>query len=155
MVALVEMKIRPMNQLLLFLIGISLSAACGALEIEYTNLNPFSGEASRGEGLLLTGEIKPGDYRRLVNKIADNPEQYFSAIGIILASRGGDVGEALRIAHLVKGLRAEAFVGKATGPCLSACFLVFSAAARRDATPDTIGLHRPYVDPQYLTTLSP
>lgn len=124
-----------------------------ALEITYSNLNPFDGSISKAEGLLLKGEIAPGDYAYLLDVIRSDTDRFWRSTGFVLASPGGDVQEALRIARLVKGTYSSVFVGEAAGPCVSACFFIFSAATFRDAGSRTLGIHRPYIHPQRLVSV--
>ena len=129
-----------------------------ALDITYTNLNPYTTKFKNNtEALYLKGEIQPGDYRKLVEIIYNDVFKFITATrrSIILASEGGDVNEALKIARLVKGVRASVSVGPVTGKCISACFLIYAAAVERDASAGTIGIHRPYLHPQQLSELSP
>jgi hypothetical protein len=108
------------------------------------------------EVLLLKGEIVPGDYQRLLKIIGANPDRYWQSIGMALASPGGDIQEALKIARFVKGLYTPVYVGRATGPCVSACFFIFASAATREAGgTGKIGIHRPYVHPQRMSSISP
>ena len=148
--------------IILFLIAFLLSRSVFALEIKYSNVNPFDGGHIADEVLTLKGEITPGDYDYLLNVIWNNPLRFFrereggiSSPIIVLASPGGDIQEAVKIARLVKGVYAHAWVGKATGACASACFFIFASGADRMATPGTLGIHRPYVHPRQLASLSP
>jgi len=139
-----------------YLIWALLSCPVFGSEITYSSVNPFVGGSSiEGEGLLLKGEIEPGDYQRLLKIIRANPDRFWQSKGIVLASPGGDIQEALKIARFVKGTYTPVFVGKATGPCVSACFFIYATAARREAATETIGIHRPYVHPQHLNSLTP
>lgn len=139
---------------ILCLCASALSPPASALEISYSSLNPFDGSVSKGEGLLLSGEIVPGDYEYLIEIIRHDQDRFWRSKGFILASPGGDIQEALRIARLVKRTYSPAYVGEATGPCVSACFFIFSAAARREAGHRTLGIHRPYIHPRRLVTTS-
>ena len=133
-------------------------AACSiqskALEISYIKQEPFEGTSSPNEGLLLKGEIVPGDYDRLIDIVKKSPERFYASTGLILASPGGDISEALKIADFVKKTYSPVWVGEWAGPCISACFLIYSSASKREAGTGTIGVHRPYVNPTRLTTLS-
>lgn len=124
-------------------------------EITYSSVNPFDGSRIEGEVLLLKGEIVPGDYQRLLKIIGANPDRFWQSKGIVLASPGGDIQEALIIARFVKGTYTPVFVGKATGPCVSACFSIFASAARREAGTGMIGIHRPYVHPLRMSSMTP
>ena len=74
---------------------------------------------------------------------------------LILASPGGDVTEALKIGRLVKRLYAEVFVGPTFGPCASACFIIFASSVHRMGMAGLVGIHRPYLSPARLRSLSP
>jgi hypothetical protein len=138
-----------------FVTALLLPECAASLEINYSSQNPFSGETlNRAEGIVLRGEIAPGDYEHLLRFIAADQERYWRSNGFILASNGGDVQEAIKIARLIKGLYAQVFVGEASGRCISACFLIFVAGTHRSAVGGIVGIHRPYVDPRRLTTLS-
>ncbi len=130
------------------------SPSASALEITYSNLNPFDGSISKGEGLLLRGEIVPGDYEYLLEVIRRDQDRFWRSTGFVLASPGGDIQEELKIARLIKGTYSSVYVGKAAGPCVSACFFIFSAAARREAGTRTLGIHRPYIHPRRLVSMS-
>jgi ATP-dependent protease ClpP protease subunit len=96
--------------------------------------------------LVLSGEIAPGDYDRLLSKILEDQDRFLAQNKIILASDGGDVAEALKIAGLVKALVAGIIVGPLTGRCVSACFFIYAAAGQREADGDRlIGINRPYL----------
>jgi hypothetical protein len=96
--------------------------------------------------LVISGEIAPGDYDRLLSKILDDQNRFLAQNKIILASDGGDVAEALKIAKLVKSLYAGIIVGPLTGRCVSACFFIYAAAGQREADGDRlIGINRPYM----------
>lgn len=103
--------------------------------------------------LLLSGPIAPGDADRLVRMLleplADRP---MLVSELVLESAGGNLGESLRLASLVRGLHLDTRL-RAGGKCSSACFFIFLAgdnrlAAERKAgeqSPGRIGLHRPYL----------
>lgn len=134
---------------------IIISTPANALEISYSRINPFDGSSSTpGEGLLLRGEIGPGDYDHLLNVIRQDEERFWRSSGFVLASPGGDIEEALLIARLVRRTFSSAYVGKATGPCVSACFFIYSSSVRRLAGARTLGIHRPYIHPRRLRSMS-
>lgn len=133
------------------------SPALGA-EISYIDYNPVTKEKlPGGPGILLfSGEIVPGDYGRLLAKIADTQDAFFTTSEIVLASDGGDVPEAIKIAKLVKSIYATAVVAPGTGRCVSACFLIYAAANERQSDNERlIGIHRPYIVDQQLASMSP
>jgi hypothetical protein len=125
------------------------------MEFSITNASPWSGNDSDINYVLLKGEIVPGDYSRLL-EFAINKNVNLAQYPFILASPGGDVSEALKIGQLVKSLYATVVVGPATGQCVSACFIIFASAVDRIMNNDKmIGIHRPYVYPDRLRSLSP
>lgn len=95
--------------------------------------------------LVLSGEIVIGDFEALLSRILSDEERFLAQNKIILASDGGDVAEALKIANLVKSLYSQLSVGPLTGRCVSACFFVYAAAAQREADGDKLlGINRPF-----------
>lgn len=126
-------------------------------EISYIDFEPFTHQSTGPASyLLLSGDIVPGDYKKLLSTILENKERFLFYDQIILASNGGDVAEAIRIAKLVKSLYAEVVVGPITGRCVSACFLIYAAANERTSDDERlIGIHRPYLPDSQLASLSP
>jgi hypothetical protein len=124
-----------------------MSAPCGGAEIFYMDHDAVTGGYIGPTGpLVLSGEIIPGDYDRLLRKVSEDPNRFLAGNKIILASDGGDVAEALKIAKLVKSLFAGIIVGPLTGRCVSACFFIYAAAAQREVDGDRlIGINRPYI----------
>jgi hypothetical protein len=149
-----------MRKWLLVWVPISLLACARLLgaEISYIDYEPvFKQKLPGGPGLLLlSGEIVPGDYGRLLAQIFYSQDAFFTTNEIILASDGGDVPEAIKIAKLVKSLYSTVVVGPATGRCVSACFLIYAAANERESDNEKlIGIHRPYIVDQELASMSP
>lgn len=106
--------------------------------------------------LVISGDINPGDYERLVARITGDENRFLSQNKIIVASNGGDVGEAIKVALLIQSMYSEVTVGPQTGPCLGACFLIYVAAERRATDGEKlIGLHRPTLIDSLSATLSP
>jgi len=126
---------------------VSISAPAAGAEIFYMDHDAFTEKFVGPVGpLVFSGEIEPGDYDRLLTRILDDENRFFIENKILLASDGGDVGEALKIAKLVKSLYAEIIVGPQTGRCVSACFLIYAAAQQRGTEGERlIGINRPYV----------
>lgn len=125
------------------------------MEFSLSHLTPFTGKYSDLEYVLLKGEIIPGDYNRLL-EFAVNNNVDLAQHPIILASPGGDVSEALKIGELLKRLYVAAVVGPVTGQCVSACFIIFASSVDRIMNNEKmIGIHRPYVYPDRLRSLSP
>lgn len=149
-----------MRNWLLVWVPISLLACARVLgaEISYIDYEPvFKQKLPGGPGvLLLSGEIVPGDYGRLLAQIFYSQDAFFTTNEIILASDGGDVQEAIKIAKLLKSLYATVVVGPATGRCVSACFLIYAAANERESDNEKlIGIHRPYIVDEQLASMSP
>lgn len=116
-----------------------------AADFFYMDRDGFTNEYVGPTGpLVLSGEIAPGDYARLLDRIAADPDRFFAQNKLILASAEGNAAEAMRIARLVKSLYTEVVVGPLTGRCAGACFLVYAAAARRATDGEKLlGVSRP------------
>jgi hypothetical protein len=116
-------------------------------EVFYMDHDPYTDKYVGPVGpLVFSGEIAAGDYDRLLSKILEDQNRFLAQNKIILASDGGDVAEALKIAGLVKSLFAGIIVGPLTGRCVSACFFIYAAAGQREADGDRlIGINRPYI----------
>ncbi|MDP8983612.1 MAG: hypothetical protein M3N97_00965 [Pseudomonadota bacterium] len=135
-----------------------ISTATPGADFRYIDHEPFTNHkyAGSAETLVLSGEIIPGDYDRLLNKILDDENRFMLQNTVILASNGGDVAEAIKIARLLKAMYTEVQVGPLTGRCVSACFLIYAAASERKTDDERlIGIHRPYVVDSQLSLLSP
>jgi hypothetical protein len=124
-------------------------------ELFYMDHDPFTREYVGPTGpLVLSGEIVPGDYERLLAKIAADEDRFIGQNKLILASDGGDIAEAVRIATLVRSLDTEVVVGPTTGRCVGACFLVYSAAVLRGTDgARLLGLTRPTATNEDLESL--
>jgi hypothetical protein len=118
-----------------------------AAELFYMDHDPLTEKFVGPVGpLVFSGEIEPGDYDHLLAKILDDEDRFLSQNKIILASDGGDVAEALKIAGLVKSLFSEVIVGTQTGRCVSACFFIYAAAQQRGTEGERlVGINRPYI----------
>jgi hypothetical protein len=116
-------------------------------ELFYMDHDPVTHEYVGPVGpLVFSGEIVPGDYERLLSKISGDENRYLSQNKLILASDGGDVTEALKIAKLVKSLFSEIIVEPLTGRCVSACFFIYAAASQREADGERlVGINRPFI----------
>jgi hypothetical protein len=144
-------KNRPMSRRAVFLSLVLLSAfaplngPASAAEIFYMDRDAFSNEYVGPVGpLVLSGEIIPGDYARLLAKIAEDQNRFLSQDKLILASSQGNADEAMKIARLVKSLYTEVVVGPLTGRCAGACFLIYAAAATRGTDGENLlGVSRP------------
>lgn len=122
--------------------------------------------------IFLSGVIEPGDAARLAQILRDPPNSRTLWEGVHLDSPGGDVEEALRLTALVREAmlytqnaddllhEAPAAAGSIHGyTCASACFLVLVAGANRymrvDDAGGRIGFHRPFLDPDVDSGVSP
>ena len=101
----------------------------------------------------MSGEIRRGDYERLLSFIARDPERFRASI-VVLASPGGDLLEAIKIGNVIKASYQTVYVNHLVGPCASACFLIYVAAVSRVGTVPSIGIHRPHFEPHYFSKLS-
>ncbi|MFZ5539311.1 MAG: hypothetical protein ACOY5V_06185 [Pseudomonadota bacterium] len=135
--------------------------------------NSKTEQATRSCTIKLTGKIEDGDSARLRATIRSPMPAGFHFNTLLLDSPGGDVGEALRIASVVReamletttmrrvtdidteALRRGDKLPRMHWRCVSACFLVWVAGAERTSFsavdpehgPVGIGLHRPYFAP--------
>jgi len=114
-------------------------------ELYYLDRDAFNNEYVGPVGpLVLSGEITPGDYDRLLAKIAEDDKRFLSQNKLILASSEGNAGEAMKIARLVKALYTQVVVGPLTGRCAGACFLIYAAAVERGTDGENLlGVTRP------------
>jgi hypothetical protein len=116
-------------------------------DLFYMDHDPFTDRYVGPIGpLVISGEIMPGDYDQLLSKITADESRFLALNKVILASDGGDVAEALKIAGLIKSLYSEVIVGTLTGRCVSACFFIYAAASQREVNGERLlGINRPYI----------
>src|ERR1700686_5339627 len=75
-----------------------INAPALSAELFYLDHDPFTGKYVGAAGpLVLSGEIAPGDFDRLLSKILDDENRFLSRNKIILASSDGDASEAMKI----------------------------------------------------------
>lgn len=87
-------------------------------------------------GILLQGEILPGDLQRVRNVLDAQGN-----VPILLHSNGGRVGEALQIAELIRTRRLTTHLPP-KAVCASACVLIFAGGVVRTADRTArIGVH--------------
>jgi hypothetical protein len=123
-----------------------LSGACArSAELYYLDRDAFNNEYVGPIGpLVLSGEIAPGDYDRLLAKIAEDDNRFLSQNKLVLASNEGNATEAMKIAGLIKALYTQVVVGPLTGRCAGACFLIYAAAVERGTDGENLlGVTRP------------
>jgi hypothetical protein len=115
-----------------------------AAELFYLDRDPFNNQYTGPVGpLALSGEILPGDYAKLLARIAEDPDRFLERNKLFLASSDGNAAEAIKIAKLLQALYTEVIVGPLTGRCVGACFLIYAAAGARGTDGDNLlGLHR-------------
>ena len=115
-----------------FAVSLALGASARGAELFYMDHDAFTTQYVGAVGpLVISGDIEPGDFDRVLQKIADDQPRFLAQNKIILASQEGDVAEAIKVAALVKSLHAAVSVGPMTGKCVGACFLIYAAAGER------------------------
>lgn len=107
--------------------------------------------------LTMRGEIELGDRERLLAFVLENRQAFVDhADRVAFVIDGGDVLEAMEIGRFLGDALVEAWLPDAGSTrCVSACFLMFAAAAARSAQPDTVGIHRPYFSPRAVARAEP
>jgi hypothetical protein len=142
--------------LLMFVTAVMAVRAQGA-EIFYMDHDEVTAHYVGPVGpLVISGELDTGDYARLLRRIGEDENRFLSQNRIILASNGGDVVEAIKIAQLLQAMFTQVSVSPQAGPCVGACFLIYAAAAERTADAEhLIGLHRPTLLPSVAGSLAP
>lgn len=134
-------------------------------------------ERNGGCTIVMTGEIVKGDSQRLIDHIRSgkNSRSHFYR-RILLNSPGGSVSEALSIAQIVIDNVLDTNTSaywlpledkrERNGICVSACFLIWVAGAKRESysrppgnqfglPPAGLGLHRPFFSSDEFVKLSP
>ena len=138
--------------LLLFLLPLSSPGAEIVLG-SFGAKNSESGESSKN-AIWLEGQIVQGDYDQFLDIYGsgriETPRGDLYPSYLRLSSPGGDLTEAIKIAEFVERLKIEVSMA---GPCNSACFFVLVGSPKRRFAV-SVGLHRPYFDRQYFSSLS-
>ena len=142
-------------------LGMVLCWACcsaQALQMEVKPLKlPHGVEVS---ALHLSGTMVEGDGEKLEGLLRQPQAFRTHTLWLALDVEGGSVREALRMA---RSLRQWGFVSHVPAPakCLSACIFLYAAGLLRipavddqQAIVSNIGLHRAFIAPKYLATLS-
>ena len=115
-------------------------AACSAMDISF-----LSGADDGGPGLLLQGEIKPGDTARIVPILIDLYRRGQTP-RLVLDSPGGNILDADKLALVIRKASVPVTV-PAGRTCASACFLLFAASPDRTASMlASIGVHSASMD---------
>ena len=105
-------------------------------------------------GITLSGQIRAGDYERLLAHYRSTPEKFVTNQTFRLNSEGGSVLEAIKIAHFVKSTLRVTLV-TADDKCLSSCFLILVAGGERIVSDSRVGIHRPYYATEDFKVLRP
>lgn len=83
----------------------------------------------RGDHLVATGPIRPGTGKDFIAFLA-RPE--ISAVRVVeLDSSGGRIGDAVRMARLIRQKKWATLVDARAADCASACTMLFAAGVRR------------------------
>lgn len=128
-------------------------ASARAAEIKL--FHPFKGVTWKGS-ISISGPLIEGDAQKLVSLMISIKADFFY---ISLNSPGGSVIEALKMAEIIREMRAEVRTTQ-PGICASACFFLWLAGAHRIAGASDLdesgwlGLHRPYLSSPTGTELS-
>jgi hypothetical protein len=120
------------------------STPAAAAELFYMDRDSFNNQYTGPVGpLVLSGEILPGDYAKLLARIAEDPDRFLERNKLFLASSDGNAAEAIKIGKLLRALYTEVIVGPLTGRCAGACFLIYTAASARGTDGvNLLGIHR-------------
>ena len=137
----------------LFSIALLFSLQANSAEVEIRQHNPISNAQSKNPFIYLKGDIKTGDFDKLIDLARKNPETFMAA-PLVIASNGGDVAEAIKISELIKKTFKAVIVTEGNGNCLSACFYIVASAATRYIDDGKIGVHRPYLTKEISNKLS-
>lgn len=139
-----------------FLAALVYGTCVQAPALDFAYRHDVALDSGGGEILLISGEIRSGDADRFRRFVLSDPDRY-AAHTIILDSPGGNVQEAIALAALFEELKVYVAVYPPYH-CLSACFLLYVAAAVHIASspgdPVPIGVHRPYLTHDVLSRLS-
>lgn len=120
-----------------FLVGIaSLLSSINTMAAEFSLF-------SRSGGMEISGEIKTGDYARLLDFLRSSTKNQSHFLNnVVLDSPGGNVIEAMKIANLMEKNYAQVFVLDGAR-CFSSCFILWaSASVRTIIKSGKLGVHR-------------
>jgi len=112
-----------------------------ALEFQYNNPVPAGALAGVARGLIVRGEVLPGDTAKLLDLIRSRPADAWHAMGRVeLAISGGDQREALLLGETLASLYPHM---TSSGECQGACAIVWLAGAWRVLPRGRIGIEKP------------
>jgi hypothetical protein len=146
----------------LVILGVTYCTWAAAISVSHGSLTPRGCELNRA-AIILSGEIREGDTRRLQIWLKNNPQLFLTEQPpFLIDSNGGSVLEAMKLGELLESIVATAWVTPSCvnsgeppnsnvrffePQCLSACFALIAASPNRIIHPQHVGLHRPYFDP--------
>jgi len=150
------MKIKhqyEINQLVIFLF-INLFPALTVVQAAEIIARPMADDGYYHKIFAIEGNIIRGDYKKFEDLVRVYGGIYNS---VTIASKGGDIFEAMKIGRLIRKLRYSTWApwqiggriisfelkDKTNNVCASACFFIYIAGVRRVG--NIIGIHRPYL----------
>lgn len=94
-------------------------------------------------GLQIQGEIRPGDYRKLIHFLRQGePHIHAFLTAVYLDSPGGNLNEAMKLARLIEQSFVSTFV-LGGSQCYSACMVLWAAGVQRVVDDESqLGVHR-------------
>lgn len=132
--------------------SILVASNSSAAEFYVTSESPFSSGSYDEDKLsiVISGEIKDGDYERFIKYIRTQPKGLFTLENnhklqfLQLTSPGGSVLEAFKFVDFIKKAYIPVVVpiGK---QCASSCFLMYVASPIRYPAIGKLGIHRAYI----------
>lgn len=127
-----------MIRIILLFFAASLSMHCMPLEINRDNST-----------VNLRGSFESGDYEKFLLEYTSEEEPVYR---VVLNSHGGNLEEAMTIGAVIREARVSTFV---SDKCYSACVFVFVAGVQRSVgNKGILGLHRPYYEKKYFSSLT-
>lgn len=148
------MKFRSAG-LLLALAGLCLGAAAPVWAQQGLRF-AFAAEGAHGGAretvLRIAGEVAAGDLERLQHFLRRHSREFIDhGARVAFIVDGGDLEEAIRIGAFLEDALTEAWLPDAgRHRCVSACFFMFAAMVSRSAVAGTVGIHRPWFDPDVV-----
>lgn len=120
-------------------LGVLIAVAFGSLHAAEFSF----GKVEEMHYIRMEGKIERGDHDKLLSLIRRDPSRAVVVRQIKLASIGGDVSEAIKIALEIEksGMTATVDNGHI---CASACVLIYMASPQRSTAYGEILIHRPY-----------
>lgn len=120
---------------------ISLIALLGSMVAQAIQIAPYL-TTSGHINMFVSGEIKPGDFKKLRKAIAYYTDAGFTIDTLLLNSPGGAVVDATGMAFTIKSSGADTAVGK-DQLCASSCFMLFAAGKNRYLIDSSnVGVHQ-------------